>query len=241
MAVAGGKFPEDSLGPPRVPRYKPLVPSIALVRWVLLRLFRSPAMALSGLALLGGIPLLRSLTPVPTPRTGLDLALAWAFPAALLGIGLALDTLSKGAEFLQRLDPLSRSLGEWTALSAAGAYLQLPSLAGALLSGASPSDLGQALPAILTTDVLLGSVAFLSLLPASPTPLPTGLFLASTWVLPALAGADATLARFTAWLDVRPVLRAETWAEILPTLAAALGLALGAHLLRTAPALARRR
>lgn len=211
------------------------------MRWVLLRLVRSPPLALFGLALLGGIPLLWSLTPVPTPRTGLDLALAWAFPSALLGIGLALDTLSRGSEFLQRLDPLRRSLGEWAALSAAGAYLQLPILAGALLSGARASDLGRALPAILTTDVLLGSVAFLSLLPASPTAIHTGLFLAAAWALPALGSADATLAPFVAWLDVRPVLRAETLAETLPALAAAVGLALSAHLLRSAPALASRR
>src|SRR5262245_53994601 len=207
----------------------------ALVRWVVLRLLRSPGLALLGLLCLLGVPLLCQLTPLPSPRTGLDLALAWAFPAGLVGTSLALATLAGGAEFLQRLDPWTRTFGEWGALTAGSVYMQLPIFAGALLSGAPPTDLGRTLPAILTADLLLGSVALLTLLPALPIALRTGLFLAAVWALPALATGNETLAPLLAWLDPRATLRASDGIDALRALSAATGLTLAALLLRTAP------
>jgi hypothetical protein len=210
--------------------------SAALVRWILLRLVRSPTVGFLGLSMLLGLPILFGLRPLPTPGTGLDLALAWAFPAALVGVGVALWTLSEGAAFLQRLDPVTRGLGEWGALTSASLYLQLPILASALLSGASPADLGRALPAILTTDLFLASVALLTLLPDLAPAVRTSLFLGAVWILPALATTDGSLAPYVSALDVRSSLRAETLAASVRLLPAAVALALASHLLRTAPA-----
>jgi hypothetical protein len=208
----------------------------ALIRWIVLRLLRSPGLALLGVAFLLGVPLLCQLTPLPSRRTGLDLALAWAFPAGLVGISLALATLARGSEFLQRLDPWTRTLGEWGALAAGAIYMQLPILGGALLSQAPLVDLGRTLPAILTADLLLGSVALLTLIPALPIALRTGLFLAAVWALPALVTGNGTLAPFLAWLDARATLRATDGIDALRALSAAAAFTLATLLLRTAPA-----
>lgn len=207
--------------------------AIALWRWVLLGLCKSPGLGVLWLLLLAGQPLLNSLTPLPSSRGVLEVALDWCFPAGLVGTGLGLATLSRGAPFLARIDARTRFLGELGALGCAAAYLQLPILLGALAAGAAPGDLGRAALAILTTDLHLAAISLLLLLPTLSSPLRLSLFLGAAWLVPALCSADS-LARGSAWLDAAAPLRAASGA-VPRTLAPAVALALAAFLLRTRP------
>jgi hypothetical protein len=105
-------------------------------------------------------------------------------------------------------------------------------LASALLSGGAPSALARALPAILSSDLLLASVALLLLIPALSTALRTFLFLAAVWLVPALCAGDPFLGRVAALLDAGAVFRASSAAALPTTLAAGAALALAGYLLR---------
>lgn len=208
--------------------------AIALWRWVLLGLLAHPLVALTWLLLLAGQPFLRGLAPMPSPRGALEVAIDWTFPAGLLGTVMGLAILSRGAPFLNRLDPWTRFRGELGALLTAGLYLQFPALLGALASGAAPRDLGRVLPAIFTADLHLAGIAILLLLPELSTALRASLLLAAAWLVPALCAADEALARVSVLFDAGAVLRAG--AHGVPSaLAPAVALTFAAYLLRTSP------
>lgn len=208
--------------------------AMALWRWVLLGLLGHPLVALVWLLLLVGQPFFSGLAPIPSPRGALDVALAWTFPTGLLGTALGLVSLSRGAPFLNRLDPRTRFRGELGALLAAGFYLQLSMISGALLAGASPLDLGRALPAIFTADLHLASIAILLLLPELPTAMRVSLLLAAAWLVPALFSARESLARVSVLVDASAALRAGPH-EAPAALAPAVALTMAAYLLRTGP------
>jgi hypothetical protein len=212
-------------------RYKRSVPAVALWRWVLLRLVSQPLVGAFWLLLLMGPAALRQLAPVPSSRSSLELALAWVFPAGLVGATLGLVTLSSGAQFLARLDPRTRFQGELGGLWLSIAYLHLPILSGALAAGASAGDLARALPAILTADLHLAGISLVLQLPPLSTALRATLLLSAVWLVPALCAGDPTLARAAALLDAGAALREE--APALPSAAAALVPILAAYLLRT--------
>jgi hypothetical protein len=111
-------------------------------------------------------------------------------------------------------------------------YLQFPILGGALLGGARLSDIGLALPAILTSDLHLAGLALLLLLPTASTALRTSLLLAGLWLLPALSAGDARLARACALLDAGAPLRSSD-RSLAAALAAGVALSTCAYLLRT--------
>lgn len=208
--------------------------AIALWRWVLLGLCRNPGVGVLWLLLLVGQPILQHLAPLPSSRGALEVASDWCFPAGLVGTGLGLVILSRGAPFLARIDARTRFWGELGALGSAALYLQLPILLGAFAAGAALTDLGRAAPAILTTDLHLAGISLVLLLPTLPSPLRISLFLAAAWLVPALCSADTSLARASAWLDAAAALRAEPGA-VPRALATAVALALAAFLLRTRP------
>jgi hypothetical protein len=209
---------------------------LSIWRWVLLHLARSPLIWGLGLLFLGSILLLDRLLALPSPAGTLTAALGWAHPAGLTGTSLALVVLSRGEAFLARVDPGTRYRGEFGALGLAPLLLQLPILAGALLSGAAPVDLARALPAILTADLQLASIASLFLLPRLSTVPRVGLFVTAVVLVPALCARDARLAPLHAFLDAGAVLRAPLHEALLPALAAAAALALAGYLLHTSPA-----
>lgn len=233
MARSGDPF-DPGLGGTHPGQYKLGVVLLALWRWVLLRLVRIPAVGGLALVLLGGIPLMQSLRPLPTPRGAVDLALSWAYPAALVGIALALALLSQASDFLVRLERGTRSGAEWGGLALAAALLQLPTLGGALLSGAGPADLGTSPLAILLTSLRLASLALVLLALPLTTVARVSLFLGVAWIVPALASGNPFLARLLGWLDARPDLAVATPAGLAP-LAPALALVLAARLLRAPP------
>jgi hypothetical protein len=207
----------------------------ALWRWVWLGLLSQPLLGLLWLLLLASQPFLRSLAPLPSSRSALEVALDWTFPAGLLGATVSLATLSRGGAFLSRLDTGTRFRGELGALLGATAYLQIPILLGARFAGAAPGELARALPAILTTDLHLAGIALLLLVPALSTALRASLLLSAAWFLPALGSTDEPLARVTLLFDAATALR--TGSQAVPiTLAPALALTLAAYLLRTGPA-----
>lgn len=212
------------------------MPAAALTSWILLRLLRSPAIWLVCLALFGGVLLVCGLRSVPTAGALPTSILAWAFPAALIGVSFALATLSEGASFLARVDPTARFFGGLGALVGAALYLQCPILAAALLSGLAPADVGRSSAAILSSDLELASVALLLLHPPLSTALRTSAFLVVVTLLPALAAGDGLLARPAAFLDAGAPLRLASASAVSSALAAGSSLALLAYLLRTRPA-----
>ena len=208
--------------------------ALALWRWVLVRGMRTPALVGLFLALLGGIPLIQSLQPLPRPGGAVDLALSWSFPAALVGVSAALGELSRARDFLVRLERDTRLGLELGALALAGTILQLPTLGGALLSGAGAADLGLSPLAILHCSLRLASLALVLLALPLTTVSRVGLFLAAAWMLPALASGLPPLQRATAWLDARPAHFHAAPADLV-SLVPALALVLAARLLRTSP------
>jgi len=223
----------DSFGLPSVSRYKRFVHAASLWSWVLQRQLRNPIVGSAWVLLLVGCPLLWSLRLLPTSEGLRELAAPWFLPAGLLGASLGLVTLSSGQPFLSRLAPGVRWAGEVGALGLSASYMQLPILAGMLLCGAAPSDLGSSLPAILTCDLHLAGLAQLLLLPALSTATRLTLFLAGVWIVPALAAPYGFLGRALAPLDAARALRALELPELLPALLLALSLALVGFLLRT--------
>lgn len=215
-------------------RYNPGVVALALWRWVLVRGMRSPALAGLFLALLLGLPLLQSLQPLPRPGGAVDLARSWAFPAALVGLSGALGWLSRARDFLVRLERDTRLGLEFGVLALAGTAMQLSTLGGALLSGAGPADLGTSPLAILHSSLRLASLALVLLALPLSTVSRVALFLATAWMLPALAGGLPSLERATGWLDARPA-RFQAAPADLVSLVPALALVLAARLLRTSP------
>lgn len=210
---------------------------LALWRWVLLRLSRSPTLWIVSGALVGGIPLRQHLQPLPSGRGAAALALEWSFPAALWGVALGIASLSRASGLLARLDWQSRTVGELGALALAGAYLQLPIFLGALLSGARAADLEPGLWAILLMNAHLASCAvFLLALPLS-IPQRLACYLAALWVLPALLAGDPVLGWVGDRLDARALAGVAT---DLPRASAALvtslAFALATVLLRTSSA-----
>lgn len=209
--------------------------AVAVWRWVLAGLFGSPAVWILSLLLCLGLPLLHSLRPLPTSVSAWDQAMPWVLPAGLLGMTLALVTFSRGIALLERLDPMTRLEGEFGGLLLAGLCLQLPILSGALLSGATLTDVGAGLPAILTFTLHLASIALLLLTPALPTTLRASLFLSLVWLVPALCSAGPRFARLATWIDVRSPLRSAASVG-LPSLLSALALLMTVYLVRSAPA-----
>lgn len=193
-------------------------------------------MALVSLALVGGLLLTCGLRSVPTSGSLALIVLAWAHPAALIGVSFALATLSEGDSFLARLDPRTRYFGELGALLGAAIYLQAPILAGGLLSGLAPADVGRSSAAILSSDLEFASVALLLLHPPLSTALRTSAFLAAVVLLPALGAGHGLLARPAAFLDAGAPLRLASALSVSCALAAGSSLALFAYLLRTRPA-----
>lgn len=212
------------------------MPAAAIWRWVLLWFARSPLVGVLWLGLLLCVPLVEGIRPLPSSRSTLDIALAWALPAGLLGTALGLTRLSYGQDFLVRLSPRTRWGGELGALVAVGIYLQLPILAGASLTGTEALDLARALPDILTLDLRLAGIALLFLVPPLSTALRASLFLCTVWLAPGLCGRIAGLASLAAVLDPGSALRARAAEGLLPVLAAASALVLAGYLLRTSPA-----
>jgi hypothetical protein len=201
--------------------------------WVVVRLVRSPAFFIVTLVSLGGGLLGSRLHLLPKSEEAL---IGWGYLAAQVGVVAALLTLSKGAAFLARLPSRPRCAGEFGALTLAAICLQLPILAAALLYGVAPADVGRSVPAILTIDLHLASVALLLLSFVASPALCASLFLAAVALVPALCASDARLAFVAAFLA--PVGGGWDLARdaSIPALAAAASLALAAHLLRTAPA-----
>lgn len=196
----------------------------------------SPALGVVCLLLLLGVVLVARLQPFLSASGPTDVVLTWGRPAAWVGVSLALATLSNAEPFLVRLDPRTRFWGELGALLIAAAYLQLPIFAAALLAGAAPADLGRSLPAILSSDLQLASLAHLFLIPALSTAPRTCLFLAAVAIVPALLALDARLAPLAALLEADPMTRAPSTAAWSSTLAVGAALALAGYLLRTGPA-----
>jgi hypothetical protein len=147
---------------------------------------------------------------------------------------IGLSILSRGSPFLARFDPTTRLRGELAALLVAGAYLQVPIVAAALVAGASLCDLPALLTAILTTDLHLAGIALVLLSSSISGALRTCLLLAAAWLLPALAPAGDPWGRIRAWLEVGAALRPGAPA-VSPTLGPAAALTLAALLLRTRP------
>ena len=210
--------------------------ALAIWRWTLRRLLRSPSLWTAAVLSGVGIPLIRATRPITTSASAWEQALPWVYPAALLGAASALVTLSHGRGLLDRVDARNRFAGELGALTLGAMALQVPILGGALWSGAAPSAVGPGLVAILTLALHLASVGLLLLIPPISSLLRTSLFLAAVWLVPAVCASDPVLARLGVWLDVRSPLRSEALPDLIPSLASALALFACAYLLRSAPA-----
>jgi hypothetical protein len=204
--------------------------AVVLWRWVLLRLTRSPAAWAAALGLLAAWLTSRALAPLMEGEA--DSLRLWAHPAGLVGAALAVSVLTEGAAFLARVDARTRALGELGGPALAALYMQLPILGTALVSGRGPADVGPSALAILSADLHLASLAFLTLLLPCSIALRASALLALTAFLPALCALDARTAALVGLLDPSSALRAET---PVSSLAAGLGLALVGYLLRTGP------
>jgi hypothetical protein len=204
---------------------------IAIARWILLAMLTSaPAWAL-WLVFLAGPLLTAGLNPLaPQSLAAQERTFAWAHPAALAGVVLALVPLSRGKEFLARVPPRTRWGGELLALALGATYLQLPIAVARCATGAARADLTSTVPAILTLDLRLAAAALLLLVPPLSTTLRVALFLAAVWVVPALAAGAPLTARATAWLDAGVGLDA---ARLPAALVVAAALLLPGYLLRT--------
>ncbi|MSR63856.1 MAG: hypothetical protein EXS08_15635 [Planctomycetes bacterium] len=141
--------------------------------------------------------------------------------------------MSNGQPFLSRIAPGVRWCGELGGMGLSAAYMQLPIFAGTLLCGASPSDLGPSLAAILTCDLHLAGIAQLLLLPALSTATRLTLLVVGVWIVPAFTAPLASPGRILALLDAARALRAPELAQLLPALLLALALGLAGLLLRT--------
>lgn len=208
------------------------MPTLALCRWILLRLATGPWVLGVGLLLLGLIPLQQALTPLPSPAGALAQACTWSPLAATLGVLAGLGALSGIGGFLARLDPPTRWRAELGALVTAGAFLLLPTSAGAVLAGAAPAQVAFLAPAILTRLLHLASLGLVLLHPSLPSAPRLALFVAGAWLLPALGAGLPALAPLWALLDLQAPLAPPTRAALAPALAAAIGLFLAARLVR---------
>jgi len=179
---------------------------VVLWRMVALHLLRHPLVLVFLPIALGTVPLLQELRPLATSIGALEVVRAYAFPVGLLGAGLALALLTARGPFLQRVDPLTRLLGEWGGVLLASILLQLPIALGALPSRPEGLDLAHALTDILCSDLHLAGLALLAL--ALPMPAHGRLlaFLALAWALPAFLQESARLAPLAALFDAsRPL------------------------------------
>jgi len=204
-----------------------------LWRWVIARLLREPAVGVLWLSFLLWMPLVLGLRPLATPEEAVALTRAWCYPAGLIGVLLAQVALSRSEAFLERLDPRTRWEGELGGLVGSALYLQLPMVAGALASGATPLDLARGLPDILTSDLRLAALALLVLVLASTTTLRALAFLGLCWLLPAFLADGALAGRAIAHvLDAGAALRAPTAAAWTSSLLVASALLIAGRLLR---------
>jgi hypothetical protein len=204
----------------------------AIWRWVVLHLARQPlVIVLWGLAL-ASMPLVQRLQPLSSlGAPEVETVLAWSLPAGLLGVLLGLATLSQHDEFLRRLDPGVRSLGDLGATLGPALLLQLPIVAGALAGGAPLSELASRGPAILCADLRLASLALLMLVPGISTAARVLGFLAFAWLGPALAstGRAGALAQL---LDASVALHGSTSVACVAAALPAAAFVLAAYLLR---------
>lgn len=207
------------------------MPLLTLWRIGVLALLRTPWLWGVQALLLAAIPYQGSL------RVGtggaLELLRAWSYPAALVGAGLALVGLEARLEFLRRIDARERWIAEWGLVVLAITYLQLPLLVGALACEPKLGlDLGRALADILSADLHLAGLAFLTLtlpMPANARPLS---LLALAWWAPALlASSGAPLALRVPLAANAPL---HDPSALFVSLATALGLVLLAALARSA-------
>ncbi|HEX6881863.1 MAG TPA: hypothetical protein VF530_00700 [Planctomycetota bacterium] len=208
------------------------MPTVVLGRWILIRLATSPWGVPAAILFLALIPLQQALTPLPGPAHALEQLRTWGALAAILGVLAGLAALTSIPGLLARLDPDTRWRAELGALMAAGAVLLLPTSAGALAAGAAPLEVGLLAPAILTRLLHLGSLGLVLLHPSLPPAPRLALFVAATWLLPALGAGIPALEPLWALLDLQAPFGALTWARLAPALAAALGLFLAARLVR---------
>jgi len=202
--------------------------ALLISRWVLIRLATRPAIVLLLIALALCVPLAEQLRPTPNLQGTVDTALAWCFPAGLLGVCLGLVTLSRDEGLLRRLEPRSRWAGGLGALLTSAALLQLPIIAGATSLGTHALDWLSAAPAILGANLRLAGVALMLLVPALPTAQRTLLFLSATWILPALLGDGSVI---TQLLDAGAALRSPEPTGLLSSYAAASALGIAGYLL----------
>lgn len=198
-----------------------------------LALLRTPWLLGPVAALFAAVPLLNALRPPSQGGDPIELVRFWCFPGGLLGASMALTSLGARADFLQRLPLPERLLGEWGTCALATLILQLPIAIGALLAEPEAAlDLLPALADILSSDLHLAGLAFLSLtlpMPANARPLS---LLALAWLLPALLAALALPPEFLAVLQPEAALRDS--AAVLPSLSFAAGLSLATALVRSA-------
>jgi len=206
----------------------------ALWRWVLLRQLQTPAIGVLWVLLWGLVPLVELLKPIPSARGGLEAALAWSFPAGLIGASLGLLALSPADRFLELFPARTRWLGEVGGLGLATAYLQVPIWGGALLFDVSILDFARSVPDILCFDFRLAALTLLLLLPPLTTPLRVTSLLAVSWILPAFLADGSRPARALAgWLDAGAGLQSPgSWPS---SAACALALLLAGYLLRVHP------
>lgn len=162
------------------------MPVLTLLRASLLGLMRTGWLWGVWAVLLFLAPFLLQLRPTAPEGEAMEIARAWAFPAAVLGAGLVLSELEKRAAFLARLSAQERLGAEWGACALAPLYMQLPILLGALLAepGAALAH-ALILADILCADLHLAGLALLLLalpMPAAARPLS---LLMLVWLLPA--------------------------------------------------------
>lgn len=206
----------------------------AIWRWVVLHLVRQPLVLVLWALALVSMPLVQRLQPL----SGIDAlevesVLAWCFPAGLIGVLLGLATLSGHDEFLQRLGPSVRSVGDLGATLAPAVLLQLPISAGALAGGTPAYEFVSRVPAILCADLRLAGLALLMLVPGISTAARVLGFLALAWLGPALVsgGSAGALARL---LDASAALHCSTGTACVAAALPGVAFVLAAHLLRMA-------
>jgi fermentation-respiration switch protein FrsA (DUF1100 family) len=173
-------------------------------------------------------PLQQALLPLPSSESAVALGRLWAQPAGALGVLAGLVVLTRGESFLIRLGPASRFRAELWALVSAGGFLLLPILVGALLAGASPSDVGRSAPAILTALLHSASLALLLLHPTLTLALRIALFGAATWLSPALGASAPSFGPLVTLLDAHVSLRDPSPGALGSSLAASASLVLAA-------------
>jgi hypothetical protein len=210
------------------------VPLPALVRWLVIHLFRSPA----NVALMASLLLAPSLQRAIHPTTPyLDWAevgvRGWLFPATLVAAAQTMELLHRHRWLMDQLGRARRLSAEWVLLAFSCAALQVPILFGALLSGIAPADVGRLLPAILTSCFHIGALALVLLSFSLSARLRVSLLLLAAWLAPALLLESGPTQRLFALFDPRAAIYAVSFPDLVSPVSAACALGLVALLVRT--------